>query len=121
SVELIATALAHRVNHAARRTAIFSRIVGRIYLKLLHRRLGARVARSRAAPLFREECLVIIRAIDRIVVQQSADSSEAEQTETAGIIHDSRREQRKIRPSSSIDGVVRNLGLVNILSHVGGS
>ena len=62
-------ALGDGVRHAAGGAAILSRVARSVNLKFLDRGLADRIADTRAATFFSEECLIVIAAVDRIVIQ----------------------------------------------------
>ena len=70
-MEAVGAALGDGVGYAAGRAAVFRRVVGSVDLELANRGLTNHVVNTRASALFREECLVIVAAIHRIVIQQT--------------------------------------------------
>ena len=98
-VEAVAAALRHRVHNAARRAPVLRRVIRRVHLELLHRLLDRRVPGPRPAPLLREKCLVVVRPVDRHIVQQRALAPKRQQPVAARIVHHARRQQGKCRPA----------------------
>src|SRR5215510_5540894 len=101
-MKLVRSALGYRVGDAARGTAILCRVVRGIYLKLTNRALTDYIVDPSTSAFFGEEGLVVVAAIHGVVVQQSGDAAETNQTKVR-VGNGARREQRKIRPALAIN------------------
>src|SRR5262249_41114527 len=113
AMQIIRAALGHGVGHAARRAAVFGGIIRGVDLKLTNRRLTDRIVNARAATLFGEERLVIVASIYRVVVQQSRNSSKADQTKGA-VGCRAGRQEGEIGPSTPVDGQLVDGYLIDV-------
>src|SRR5262245_12384919 len=112
-MQIVGPALGHGVGHAAGRASVFGGIIRGVDLKLADRRLADRIADASAAALFGKERLVVVAAVYRIVIQQSGNSAEADQSEGA-VGRRAGRQKREIGPASSVDGKLVDGCLVDV-------
>src|SRR6185503_3828579 len=97
TVKFIRSALCNGVNNTAGRATEFCRVVRRVYLKLANSVLADRGTNTRTSACFRKEGLIVVAAIYSAVVQQTGNSTEADQSESAvgcgsgGTHHETRR------------------------------
>src|SRR5260370_21088071 len=117
TVKLVCPRLCYSINNAAGGTAIFGRIVGGVHLKLAHRSLADYVADARATTLFREECLIVIATINRVVIQHSGNSTEADQAKRA-VKRRTRSQQREVGPAPAVDWQLVNRSLIDVTREV---
>ena len=101
AVEAVRSGLGHSVGHAASRAAVFRRIVRGVDLKFPDGGLADRITDSRPAFFLREESLVIVSAVHRVVIQQSRDAAEADQSECS-VRNGAGGGEREGRPSAPI-------------------
>jgi len=113
TMDFIRAALGDGVDDAAGGAPVFRSVIGSVDLEFLDGSLGAGIACASPSAFFGEERLVVVRAIDRIVVEQRALTANTEQAETVAVVHDCGRQQREIRPTPPIDGEVADLDLVD--------
>src|SRR2546422_2568511 len=100
-MKLISTGLGYRIDNAAGGTAIFSRKVRGVDLKLADRRLAHYVADAGTSSLLRKERLVIVAAVNRTIIQQPGNATETDQAKrTVG--NCARRKNGKVGPASAI-------------------
>src|SRR6185503_14318076 len=82
-----------------------------------NRSLADRVTDARAAAFFGEERLIIVAAVDGVVVQQPGDATETDQTEGT-VRHCAGRQQREVRPTTTVDRQLVNRSLVDVAGEV---
>src|SRR5207248_10787432 len=83
----IGATLGDGIDHASGRASIFRGVVRSVDLEFFNGNQRSGVTGTGAAPLFGEECLVIVSAVYSVVVEQGADAAEAQKTEAAAIAH----------------------------------
>src|SRR5436853_2461219 len=117
-MNLVGSGFGNGVCHSARGASEFSGVVLRIDLELLDRFLADHIIEPRASALFREERLVVVSAVYRVVIQKARYASEAYQSERT--VHRNARSQGyKLRPSAAIDGQLVNRFLIDGCGHFG--
>ncbi len=112
-MELIGSALGDGVNHAAGRAPVLGGVVRGVDLELAYGVLADHVADARAAALFREEGLVVVAAVNRVVIQQAGDAAKTYQPERA-VGNRAGRQDGEVRPAASIGRQVVDRDLVEV-------
>src|SRR6267142_2144967 len=100
-MKLVGAGLCDCVNHTACGTAVLGRIIRSVDLVFADCRLADYVSNSRSAALFREECLVVIAAVDRAVIKQTGNAAKTNETESA-VGNCPRRKNREVRPATTV-------------------
>src|SRR2546422_2968805 len=112
-MKLIGAGLGYRIDNAAGGTAIFSRKVRSVDLKLADRRLAHYVADAGTSSLLRKERLVIVAAVNRTIIQQPGNATETDQTK--GTIRNcAGGKNRKVGPASAISRKIVQRDLIDI-------
>src|SRR6266446_5513445 len=100
-MKFIGSGLGYRIDNTAGGTAIFSRKIRGVDLKLADRSLAHYVADAGTSSLLRKERLVIVAAVNRTIIQQTGNAAETDQAKrTVG--NRAGRKNRKVGPASAI-------------------
>ena len=62
--------------------------------------------------------MIVVGTIDRVVIQQRANTTNADQAEAASVVENCRSKQSEVRPPSTVNGQVRDLGLIDDRSEI---
>src|ERR1700751_2446954 len=101
-MQMIGAASGDRVHDTAGRAAVFGGVVRGVDLELAHGGLARKIGSTRAAALLGEEGLVVVRAVERVVVEQHADAAKAEESVALLVRRDGGREQGEVGPGAAV-------------------
>src|SRR5712692_3798409 len=118
AVNTIRAGFGDGVDHPAGRAAVLRGVVRAVDLEFLNRSFTGGIAYARPAAFLTEECLVVVRAIHCVVVEQPGNPAEADEAEAA-IRHRTRCSEGEKGPAAAVDRQILDRRLIDVGADVG--